>query len=72
MTPRLLRAGDRAVLVHTDDLATTLAVAAQLRRADLAGVEDLIPAAETVLVRLSARRRCRRDRRSGFGPGRRC
>lgn len=54
MTPRLLPAGDRAVLVQTDDLATTLAVAAQLRRANLDGVEDLIPAAETVLVRLTA------------------
>lgn len=54
MTPRLLPAGDRAVLLETGDLAGTLAVAAQLRRANLAGVEDLIPAAETVLIRLAA------------------
>ncbi len=54
MTTRLLPAGDRAVLLHTGDLATTLAVAAHLRQARIPEVEDLIPASETVLVRLAA------------------
>lgn len=54
MTPRLLPAGDRAVLLETGDLATTLAVAARLREADLDGIEDFIPAAQTVLVRMAA------------------
>jgi KipI family sensor histidine kinase inhibitor len=54
MTPRLRPAGDRAVLLETGDLAGTLSVAAQLRRANLAGVEDFIPAAETVLIRVAA------------------
>ena len=54
MTPRVLPAGDRALLLETGSLAGTLALTAQLRRANLAGVEDLIPAAETVLIRLAA------------------
>jgi KipI family sensor histidine kinase inhibitor len=54
MTPRLLPAGDRAVLLHTDDLATNLAVTAHLRRAGIPEIEDLIPASETVLIRLVA------------------
>ena len=54
MTTRLLPAGDRAVLLHTGDLATTLALAAHLRQARIPEIEDLIPASETVLVRLAA------------------
>ena len=52
MTGRLRRAGDRAVLVETGDPAVTVAVAAALRAADLPEVEDLVPAASTVLVRV--------------------
>lgn len=52
MTTRLLPAGDRAVLLHTGDLATTLALTAHLRQARIPEIEDLIPASETVLVRL--------------------
>ena len=55
MTASVRPAGDRALLVQTEDLATTLALVAALRRADLPSIEDLIPAAETVLVRVSAR-----------------
>ncbi len=54
MTPRLLTAGDRAVLVQTDDLATTLAITARIRQAHLPEMEDLIPASETLLVRVIA------------------
>ena len=53
MTPRILSAGDRALLVQADDLESTLTVAALLRQARLPQVEDLIPAAETVLVRVT-------------------
>lgn len=53
MTARILSAGDRALLVQADDLESTLAVAALLRQARLPQVEDLIPAAETVLVRVT-------------------
>lgn len=52
MTPRILSAGDRSLLVQVDDLQATLAVAALLQRARLPEIEDLIPAAETVLVRV--------------------
>ena len=55
MTTSVRPAGDRALLVQTEDLATTLALVAALRRADLPSIEDLIPAAETVLVRVSTR-----------------
>ncbi len=54
MTPRLLPAGSRAVLLETDDLATTLAVTERLREARLPEIEDLVPAAETVLVQVVA------------------
>lgn len=53
MTPRVLPAGDRAILVQAEDLDSTLAVAAHLRQARLPQVEDLIPAAQTVLVRVA-------------------
>lgn len=54
MTCLIRPAGDRALLVQTGDLATTLALAGALQRAAIPGIEDLIPAAETVLVRVSA------------------
>jgi len=54
MTPRILPAGDRALLVQAGDLYTTLAASACLAQARLPEIEDLIPAAETVLVRVSA------------------
>jgi KipI family sensor histidine kinase inhibitor len=53
MTARLLPAGDRALLVETGDPLATVAVAQALRRADLAGLEELVPAAATVLVRVA-------------------
>jgi len=40
-----------ALLVELDDLAQTLALLASLQEMPLAGVEDLIPAARTLLVR---------------------
>lgn len=51
MKGRLRPAGDRALLLETGDPATTMAVSALLRAAELPGVEELVPAAETVLVR---------------------
>ena len=51
VTPRLRRAGDRALLLETGDPAGTIAVAAVLAATDLDEVEDLVPAAATVLVR---------------------
>lgn len=53
MTPRLRRAGDRALLLETGDPAGTIAVAAALAAASLDEVEDLVPAAATVLVRVA-------------------
>ncbi len=49
----LRRAGDRAVLLETGSPAATIAVAAALRAAELAGIEDLVPAAATVLIRVA-------------------
>ncbi|WP_420119974.1 5-oxoprolinase subunit B family protein [Nakamurella sp.] len=53
MTPRLRRAGDRALLLETGDPAGTLAVAAALAAADLHEVDDLVLAAATVLIRVA-------------------
>ena len=53
MTPRVRRAGDRALLLETGDPAGTIAVAAALAAAGLDEVEDLVPAAATVLVRVA-------------------
>jgi KipI family sensor histidine kinase inhibitor len=53
MTPRLRPAGDRAVLLETGDPAVTLAASEAIRRAGLNEVEDVAPAAATVLVRLA-------------------
>jgi KipI family sensor histidine kinase inhibitor len=50
---RIRPAGDRALLVQADDLDSTLAIAAVLQQARLPELEDLIPAAETVLVRVA-------------------
>ena len=51
MRTRVLPAGDRGLLVEVDDLDTVLALADRLRAADLAGVQDVVPASRTVLVR---------------------
>lgn len=48
----LRRAGDRALLLETGDPAATVAVSQALREADLTAVEDLVPAAATVLIRV--------------------
>lgn len=53
MTGRLRPAGDRAILLETGDPAHTVAVAEALRAAGLPEVEDLVPAAATVLVRVA-------------------
>lgn len=49
---RLMPAGDRALLVAPDAHDALPGVVLALRRADLEEVEDLLPAAETVLVTL--------------------
>lgn len=46
------RAGDRALLICPADHDQLLGVVERLRRADLPGVEDMLPAAETVLLTL--------------------
>ena len=48
---RLLPCGDAALLVELADLDAVLDLYAALRRAELAGVTELVPAARTVLVR---------------------
>lgn len=48
---RLLPAGDGAIMVELAGLDQTLALADGLRKAAIAGVTDLIPAARTVLIR---------------------
>ena len=47
---RVLRCGERAALVEVDGPAAVLPLTAALRSAGLAGVEELVPAARTVLV----------------------
>ncbi|MDY0911645.1 5-oxoprolinase subunit B family protein [Rathayibacter festucae] len=51
---RLLPSGDRAVLAEVDGLDEALALAAALDRSRPAGVLDLVPAAQTVLVVLDS------------------
>jgi KipI family sensor histidine kinase inhibitor len=51
--PTLRPAGDRALLLETGDPQTTVGVCAVLREAGRPEIEDLIPAAATVLVRLA-------------------
>lgn len=53
MTARLRPVGDRAILLETGDPAGTVAVAEALRAAALPEVEELVPAAATVLVRVT-------------------
>ena len=53
MTTRIRRAGDRALLLDTGDPATTAGIAQILREARLPEVDDLVPAAATVLVRVT-------------------
>jgi len=48
--PRFLSAGDRAWLIEPGGAGSPTAIAAALRRARIPGVEDILPAAETVLV----------------------
>jgi KipI family sensor histidine kinase inhibitor len=48
--PRVLRYGDRALLVEVADLAAVAAVRVGLERSPLPGQRDLVPAARTVLV----------------------
>lgn len=45
--------GDRALLVECDNTAEVLAWNAALRAAELPGVEDIVPAARTVLIKLA-------------------
>jgi KipI family sensor histidine kinase inhibitor len=50
-TIRVLPCGDRALLVEVADLAAVAAVRSELERSPLAGQQELVPAARTVLVR---------------------
>lgn len=50
MSPRLLPYGDRALLAEFDDIADVVVWSDALRAASLEGVEDVVPAARTVLV----------------------
>ncbi|ARO15995.1 hypothetical protein BVG79_p1000193 (plasmid) [Ketogulonicigenium robustum] len=50
MTPHILPVGADAILVQLDSLDETLALFAALRRAPIAGVTQLLPAAQTILV----------------------
>lgn len=47
---RVVRCGDRALLVEVDGLGAVLALAAAVRAAALPGVLDVVPAARTVLL----------------------
>jgi KipI family sensor histidine kinase inhibitor len=51
MSTRVLPAGDRGLLVEVDDLDTVLSLADRLRSANVAGVQDVVPASRTVLIR---------------------
>lgn len=50
MTVRVLSVNLNAVLVELDDLAQTLALLASLRAEPIAGIEELVPAARTILI----------------------
>jgi len=54
MSTRVLPAGDRGLLVEVDDLDTVLALADRLRAAELPGVQDVVLASRTVLVRTAS------------------
>ena len=60
MRTRVLPAGDRGLLIEVDDLDTVLALADRLRAADVAGVQDVVPASRTVLIRTEPGRDLRR------------
>ena len=45
--------GDRALLIECDSTAEVLAWTETLRAAELPGVDDLVPAARTVLIKLA-------------------
>src|SRR5690349_6528618 len=60
MSTRVLPAGDRGLLIEVDDLDTVLALADRLRSAALTGVQDIVPASRTVLVRTEPGRDLRR------------
>ncbi|WP_162570317.1 5-oxoprolinase/urea amidolyase family protein [Variovorax sp. SRS16] len=47
---RILSVNTNAVLVELDDLARTLALQASLRAEPIAGIEELVPAARTLLI----------------------
>lgn len=51
MTMRILPAGDSALLVEVESLEAALAARAAIDEAALPGVDELVPAARTVLVR---------------------
>jgi KipI family sensor histidine kinase inhibitor len=53
---RAYPAGDRALLVEVDDLATVHRLLAALRAADLPGVAELVPGYRTVLIQADPRR----------------
>ncbi|WP_052314428.1 5-oxoprolinase subunit B family protein [Nocardia thailandica] len=53
---RIRAAGDRALLITLDDPGPVQRLAAALRDYAIAGVQDVLPAAETVLVTLHATR----------------
>ena len=50
MTMRVLCVNTNAVLVELDDLAQTLALLASLRAEPIAGIDELVPAARTLLI----------------------
>lgn len=52
---RVLDYGDRALLLEFDGTAEVLAWTDTLRAADLLGVVDIVPAAQTILVKLAGR-----------------
>lgn len=56
MTPRLRPYGDRALLAELGDLEQVVAWAQAVRDREIAGVQDVVPAAETVLVVLEGPR----------------
>ena len=53
MTTRILDYGDRALLIECGSTGEVLALAAELRRAHLDAVVDIVPGARTVLVSIA-------------------
>ncbi len=50
---RILEYGDAGLLIEVDDLDTVMALHAALAEHPLPGVEDVVPAARTILLRLT-------------------